>query len=43
MRASCHDRPIGATVVPVTLTVRNRSGSNSLTKDVSVNKVAGCF
>jgi len=43
MQASCRNRSIGANVVTVTLTVRNRSGSNSLTRDVGVNKIAGCF
>jgi PKD repeat protein len=43
MQASCRNRSIGANVVSVTLTVRNRSGSNSLTKNVDVNKIAGCF
>lgn len=43
MQASSRNRSIGANIVSVTLTVRNRSGSNSLTKNVSVNKIAGCF
>jgi len=43
MQASCRNRSIGANVVSVTLTVRNRSGSNSITQNVGVNKIAGCF
>jgi PKD repeat protein len=29
--------------VSATLTVRNRSGSDSITRNVSINKIAGCF
>jgi len=43
MQAGCGNHPLGANIVSATLTVRNRSGSDSITRNVSINKVAGCF
>ena len=43
MQMGCGGRPIGNNAVPVTLTVRNRSGSDTVTKNVTVNKIAGCW
>ena len=43
MQMPCGGRPIGNNSVPVTLTVRNRSGSDTLTKNVTVNKIQGCW
>ena len=43
MQMGCGGRPIGNNSVPVTLTVRNASGSNTITKNVTINKIAGCW
>jgi hypothetical protein len=43
MSAACRGRAIGINQLQVTLTVRNRAGSDSSTKNVPVNKIAGCF
>jgi hypothetical protein len=43
MQAGCGNLLSAPTSCRRTLTVRNRSGSDSITRNVNINKIAGCF